>query len=278
MLSSSLNIKLESLSWESDFFSLKTGKLILTENAEIESDFASLNAQLGALNFDEFEIVHCKIPMSKTHWIDALQANAFSLVEGEVDLAYDLSTETQNELTPCLPQGLDEINQLALMAHNQLSACLSCEGDIPILMQAAAKLFQNSRFRPTWYEASASGQFYAKWIEKAVYGSFDDVCLVIRDASDLHDNAEGKILGFVSLKQLSTDEARIGLLGSLSSIHQQPSKRNVGLALIEMAKGWARKQGVKKLFVATQSSNIPALRLYIKTGANILTSSYWFYK
>ncbi len=55
------------------------------------------------------------------------------------------------------------------------------------------------------YAPDDSGRFYAQWIENAVKGTFDHVCLVFRTDG-------GLIQGFVSLRRLTEHEARIGLL------------------------------------------------------------------
>ncbi|MGP1923956.1 MAG: hypothetical protein ACTS73_03230 [Arsenophonus sp. NEOnobi-MAG3] len=56
--------------------------------------------------------------------------------------------------------------------------------------------------------------FYSTWLEKAVKGIFDDLCLLINDR-------EGNIHGFVSIRKLPIEkEARIGLLTTVLA-HQR---------------------------------------------------------
>ncbi|SES80634.1 dTDP-4-amino-4,6-dideoxy-D-galactose acyltransferase [Thorsellia anophelis] len=272
-----VNIKLESLSWESDFFSLKTGKLILAENNNQDDDCSELRSQLELLNWGMFDLVHCKIPMYKTHWCDALTMSGFSLVEGEIDLAYDLTKPLIDLSFGSNQVGLSKLNEMDLFSGNQIIVDVAGIDDIETLKVHASNLFNSSRFRPRWYQPTDSGRFYATWIEKAVLGTFDTICLVVRDKNQGEKDSNGAILGFVSLKLLSPAEARIGLLAAIPQ-DMSKSKKPIGTALIAIAKWWSQAQGVKNLFVATQSSNLPALRLYIKTGANICSSSYWLYK
>jgi dTDP-4-amino-4,6-dideoxy-D-galactose acyltransferase len=133
--------------------------------------------------------------------------------------------------------------------------------DIPQLRELAARAFALSRFRAPWYADDASGRFYAQWIENAVRGTFDHECLVFRDAA-------GDITAFVSLRQLACDEARIGLLAG----------RGAGEALMNAAVGWAHQRGLSTLRVATQMSNTAALKRYIQSGANIVSTAYWLYR
>ena len=125
--------------------------------------------------------VQAKVAADDTARLDALQALGFRLVEGEVDLA--------------LPPA----------ASDDIGAEPATEADIPRLRELAALAFAQSRFRAPWYTDDASGRFYAQWIENAVRGTFDHQCLVLRAP-------DGDIRAFVSLRQLSEREARIGLL------------------------------------------------------------------
>ncbi|UGS42668.1 dTDP-4-amino-4,6-dideoxy-D-galactose acyltransferase [Pseudocitrobacter corydidari] len=133
--------------------------------------------------------------------------------------------------------------------------------DIPQLRQLAAQAFAQSRFRAPWYAIDASGRFYAQWIENAVKGTFDDQCLVFR-----HD--DGTIRAFVSLREVNASEARIGLLAG----------RGAGAELMQAALCWAQTRGLSTLRVATQIGNTAALKRYIQSGANIVSTAYWLYR
>lgn len=181
--------------------------------------------------------VQAKITASQVEQLDALQRLGFQLVEGEADLA------------------------LSVGARDETRAEVASERDIPRLRELAAGAFALSRFRAPWYADDASGRFYAQWIENAVRGTFDNECLVFRDTT-------GDITAFVSLRQLTSDEARIGLLAG----------RGAGDALMNAAVGWAHRRGISTLRVATQVGNTAALKRYIQSGANIVSTAYWLYR
>lgn len=141
------------------------------------------------------------------------------------------------------------------------SAEVATVDDIPQLRQLAAQAFAQSRFRVPWYAIDASGRFYAQWIENAVKGTFDDQCLVFR-----HD--DGTIRAFVSLREVNGCEARIGLLAG----------RGAGAELMQAALCWAQTRGLSTLRVATQIGNTAALKRYIQSGANIVSTAYWLYR
>ncbi|GAB7195915.1 hypothetical protein OS31_28260 [Dickeya oryzae] len=112
-----------------------------------------------------------------------------------------------------------------------------------------------------------AGVFYARWVEKAVYGTFDDACLVL--------GAQGGLLqGFVTLRQTSPTAARIGVLSAWPGMTGQ----GIGQRLMQVARVWCQQRGIRRLTVATQTSNLAALRLYLRSGARVESTAYWFYR
>ncbi|HCM9365182.1 dTDP-4-amino-4,6-dideoxy-D-galactose acyltransferase [Enterobacter bugandensis] len=224
---SKLHGVLESLEWESAFFARPSAIVRWRENAPA----------LQEVDFSAWQRVQAKIPADRADLLDALQQHGFQLVEGEVDLS------------------------ITLTRHDASGAEIATEQDIPVLRQMAARAFAQSRFRTPWYAPDDSGRFYAQWVENAVKGTFDHVCLIFRAAN-------GQIQGFVSLRKLNEREARIGLLAG----------RGMGEKLMQAALHWAQLQQVETLRVATQVGNTAALKRYIASGANIDATAYWLYR
>lgn len=218
----------EELTWESAFFGLRSAIVRLHPGAP----------ELTAADFAPWQRVQVKLPASQTQQLDALQQLGFRLVEGEIDLALNVPL-----------QGIDPAAEVATLA------------DIPALRQMAAEIFTQSRFRTPWYAPQASGQFYARWIENAVKGEFDHQCLLFR-------RENGEISGFVSMRQLNAQDARIGLLAG----------RGMGEKLMLTACQWARQRQLTVVRVATQLGNTPALKRYIQSGANVESTALWLYR
>lgn len=217
----------EPLAWESQFFGLNSAIVRLNDTGPLIRD-----ADLAP-----WARVQAKVPAADTERLDALQTLGFKLVEGEVDFALTLPPAVLN------PQ-----------------AEVATVDDIAALRTLAAQAFAQSRFRAPWYPPEASGQFYARWIENAVKGEFDHVCLVFR--------RKREITAFVSLRQLNGSDARIGLLAG----------RGAGEALMQAAMHWALERQLTTLRVATQSGNTAALKRYIQSGANVESTAYWLYR
>ena len=222
-----LNGVLESLEWESAFFARPSAIVRLRDNAPALQD----------ADFSAWQRVQAKIPADRADLLDALQQHGFRLVEGEVDLS------------------------VTVARYASPGAEIATEQDIPTLRKMAALAFAQSRFRAPWYAPDDNGRFYAQWIEKAVKGTFDHVCLVFRTDG-------GQIQGFVSLRRLTEHEARIGLLAG----------RGMGEKLMQAALHWAEQQQVSTLRVATQMGNTAALKRYIASGASIDATAYWLYR
>jgi len=222
-----LNGVLESLGWESAFFARPSAIVRLRDNAPALQD----------ADFSAWQRVQAKLPADRADLLDALQQHGFRLVEGEVDLS------------------------VTVARYASPGAEIATEQDIPTLRKMAALAFAQSRFRAPWYAPDDSGRFYAQWIENAVKGTFDHVCLVFRTDG-------GQIQGFVSLRRLTEHEARIGLLAG----------RGMGEKLMQAALHWAEQQQVSTLRVATQMGNTAALKRYIASGASIDATAYWLYR
>lgn len=218
---------IEPLHWENQFFGVNSAIVRLSDEAQELTDSALAG----------WSRVQAKIPAHRTDWLDALQQLGFQLVEGEVDLRLPV--------TECGDP------------HPETAT----ESDIPSLRELAAQAFAQSRFRTPWYDEGASGRFYAQWIENAVRGTFDNQCLIFREAS-------GEICAFVSLRQLNEGEARIGLLAG----------RGAGQKLMQAATGWAHARQLTTLRVATQVGNTAALKRYIQSGATVESTAYWLYR
>lgn len=193
---------------------------------------------LSQADFAAWPRVQVKIPTVHTHQLDALQQFGFRLVEGEVDF-----------ILPVAANVVDPQAQIAV------------DTDIVPLRQMATSLFSQSRFRAPWYPADASGRFYAQWIENAVKGVFDHQCLVFRAEN-------GDITAFVSLRQLNAHEARIGLLAGYGA----------GEKLMRAASHWAQQRQISTLRVATQISNLAAIKRYTRSGAVMDSTAYWLYR
>ena len=234
----SVRANINPLSWDSEFFSFPIAKLTEINGPGTPS--------LMSDDFNDYQLVQAKIPASDYFVLSGLQALGFQLVDGEIDL--EIAVPLKN-----------------IEQHSRLE--VATKKDIPYLKNLAGHAFELSRFRAPWFNTSDNGRFYGEWAEKAVLGTFDDCCLIIKDSMQV-------IKGFVTLKQSGDGSFRVGLL----AVSPDYRKQGVGDALVNGALAYCRNQDAGSLHIATQTGNIAALRLYIKYGATIASSSYWLYR
>lgn len=227
--------QLEYLQWESDFFSRPSAKLTLDSAGQI----------LDRRDLSAYPLVQVKVPADQSEIIDGLYHLGFRMVEGEIDFSLDL-------------RGVEVTAEGYQLATRH---------DLSRVCQLAGSAFQLSRFRAPWYQPHDSGRFYALWAEKAILGTFDTHCLTI-NADD------GQLLGFVTLRVIEPQVARIGLL----AVQPQVTGRGIGKRLMKAAQHWCRAQGIAQLHVATQTGNIAALNLYRTCGGVLSHSAYWLYR
>lgn len=230
-----LHGNLEPLEWESEFFRLQSAKLTLDASA----------GEVLSQDLAQYALVQVKVDANQLPVLDALSAQGFRLAESETDVCIDV-----------------EPQDVALAAGR-----LAMQDNIADVVSIARQAFVLSRFRAPWYQPEDSARFYAMWAEKAVLGTFDHLCLWVGDA-------QGETSGFVTLRQLSSTEARIGLL----AVRPENQGRGVGKKLIAAAKQWCAEQGVTRLHVATQTSNLAALNLYLASGGKVTRAAYWLYR
>ncbi|ADU67473.1 dTDP-4-amino-4,6-dideoxy-D-galactose acyltransferase [Pantoea sp. At-9b] len=190
-----------------------------------------------------YKLWQIKVAADRHDVIDAISQHRFQLVEGEADLAINIKR-----------------------TERQTGVRIAREAQIPQLRAAAASAFSLSRFRTPWYQADDSSRFYAQWIENAVRGTFDNQCLIACDE-------QGALQGFVSIREQQGD-ARIGLLAVLP----EAQGKGIGQRLLLAAADWGRVRQLNRLRVATQLSNLTAMRLYLRSGARLESTAWWFYR
>ncbi|WP_051288196.1 GNAT family N-acetyltransferase [Photobacterium halotolerans] len=137
--------------------------------------------------------------------------------------------------------------------------------DTKVLQGIVDGLYTSSRFRRPWFSDIDRERFYSEWLKKAIEGTFDDCCILVRNLN--------MISGFITVK-VRDEVAYIGLIG----VNRACYKKGIGSTLIEICQQYAFDNGARYLKVATQTSNLAAINLYIKSGFRLEQSTVWMYK
>ena len=218
--------------WESDFF----GRMIGTVHGITPEALPSL---------DDYRLLQARVSAQDISLQQNLQQLGFRLVEGEITFLLDLAKKTPYQ-TACQPATTQDLSELKALFGSA---------------------FPHSRFRAPWFSAEENQRFYQTWIENAVKGSFDDLCLIKRTQNH-------QLQGGVSLRLLAENVAQIGLL----AVAPEFRRTGVGQQLLKAAVDWAISQQADQLKIVTQLHNLAAIQLYQQAGAKVHAIHYWFYR
>lgn len=190
------------------------------------------------------EIRQVKVAADDLTQMEQLQMQGWVFIEGEILFELPL-VKNQKNVTACYPATEQDLNELK-----------------PLFGSA----FLHSRFRPPYFSSEENRHFYQTWAENAVKGTFDHLCLIKR--SD-----EGELQGAITIRLEQNHQAKIGLLAVAPAFQQQ----GIGSLLVRAAADWAQERNIHMLHIATQTSNLKAIRLYERLGATVKSVHYWFY-
>lgn len=140
------------------------------------------------------------------------------------------------------------------------------EDDLPTMEQLARTAHQDTRFfKDTNFDRTKAADLYSLWIAR----DFREYKVFAAVSTD----NPNKALGYISVSAAGGEVGRIGLVAV------SPEARGCGLGhlLVEHASEWCRSRGADTVKVATQGTNIPALRLYEKCGFKVADVKVWFH-
>jgi dTDP-4-amino-4,6-dideoxy-D-galactose acyltransferase len=140
--------------------------------------------------------------------------------------------------------------------------------DAPPLEALARSAFSDTRFfRDPGFPRQRSEELYVKWLRAAIEAPGGDAVLV----ADEGTGASGFITVTLHRDSLTGE---VGLV----AVSQQSRREGVGAALVQSACKHCAAQGMKRVRVATQAHNVPALRLYERLGFRTNATMLWFHR
>jgi dTDP-4-amino-4,6-dideoxy-D-galactose acyltransferase len=216
--------------WDSQFFSKKIGDV----------QWGIEKTQLASAN--SYDLITTRVGSLEHTKIEVLQNHGFVYCDGDVQLTKDIHSN-----------------------DSEIDFQMATQEQLPKLLTMLDNMYQISRFKAPWFATQDRDRFYKEWLTKAVYGTFDDCCLMIAE--------EDNICGFVTLKEFS-NYAQIGLIG----VGSEYQGKGIGKKLLSVAEQYLKQRNCTTLNVATQTSNIHALNLYTRFGFRLTETNLWFYK
>ena len=135
------------------------------------------------------------------------------------------------------------------------------------LKKVGSNIYKDSRYYfDGHFDSQKINEFYRGWVEKAVLGTFDDVCYCVFKGD--------KPVGFCTLRYTKLESANIGLVG----FSEDFQGLGLGKKLMNHVISESAAKGIKKIFVVTQGRNYSAQRLYQSAGFKTFSTELWYHK
>jgi dTDP-4-amino-4,6-dideoxy-D-galactose acyltransferase len=229
------------LDWDSQFFELRIARL----NRQ-SLDEASLKETLSWCRSNHIDCVYFLANSEDARSCRLADRNGFFQTDVRMTLERRLSL---NDLMP--PPGG--------------TVRPAREGDFSALRAIAREGHRDTRFHfDEHFDRAKCDLLYETWIENSFKG-FAQAVLVAE--------AEGAAVGYITC-HLENEASRIGIVGVADG------QRGAGLGthLVRHFLAWSVRQGARKATVVTQGRNVPAQRLYQRTGFVTASFQLWYHR
>ena len=138
---------------------------------------------------------------------------------------------------------------------------------VQVLREISKGLYKDSRyFFDENFDRKKVIEFYQGWVEKAVFGKYDDECYCLYDQINP--------IGFCTIKYNISNTANIGLFG-LSKSYQG---KGLAKKLLYLTFNMLLEKSIQSVFVVTQGRNYAAQRLYQSAGFLTKATELWYHK
>lgn len=227
--------ELEYLEWDSTFFGLKIGRILVSQ-----PDWMQITKILHRAKLHQYQLIY--LITSGTTETPRYILNEFNgkLVDKKVVFVHDKITDT--DLTTLVQE---------YPANAPLEPLIS----LALLSGAYSRFKMDTNFPIGSFE-----RLYQAWINKSVLREIADVVYVVSDGT--------QIAGMMTVS-FNPTKATIGLI----AVSPETQGKRVGTALIKRLKQACIQKTIYAIEVATQGDNIAACRFYEKNGFNIFSQN-----
>jgi dTDP-4-amino-4,6-dideoxy-D-galactose acyltransferase len=217
------------LEWDSSFFKRKIGEMELKDES-----LAAVKSALQKAKDNAFKYITCKLQNHKIDQSRRLESLGFYLSDIRITWAIN------SEKFAC-----------TISADYPPVIRTATDNDIRALQDIAKSLFSESLFyNDPFFSKEEADSLYQTWISNSVKGEAADIVLYVPEK------------GFISCKKTTADEGRIVLIG----VKEDFRGKSLGRGLMKEAIKWFETQGISRVWVRTQLSNLIAMNFYNKLG------------
>jgi dTDP-4-amino-4,6-dideoxy-D-galactose acyltransferase len=241
------------LDWECDHFQLEAAQLGCAD-----LDDAALAEALRAARRGGVRLVVWPAPVGRDVSGELLSECGGTLVDRKATFSRPL-------------EPLDEADQSGLHAELRVIPYASTTVS-PDLFELALAAGVYSRFNvDPHFSLEEFAAMYQVWIERSVSGQLADAVLVIPLDHPPRAN-EQRLGGMVTVSE-SNGAASVGLIAVAPALRG----RGAGTELLRAAHRWMRSRCAREVQVVTQLANLPACRLYERSGYRLSRVQHYYH-
>jgi len=230
------------LAWDSDFWGFPIGKL---EHSILRKNLAD-----NAFDWCQTNRIRCLYFAADGSDAETLQC-AYQAGFQFVDVRVEMETYAHKG---------------DAMEHPELSVRPVAETDLEAIKAIARSAHCDTRFfKDLNFERVKCAKLYEKWIER----DFE-----VGQLLGFFPHQRANAGGYVTFTRECPEIARIGLIAVAESLRGCGG----GRMLLSAAMSAAAELGAKKIRVATQGTNVAALKLYEKAGFRVSDVKIWFHR
>lgn len=217
--------------WDSAFFGFKTGELTFS------GDMDAFSLALNQAKHDNYRLLYWKIPIEDFAANQIAASNKLFL--GDTKTVFELpGSEIQ-------PQKINPVKKWTETVNENLISLGISSGKY--------SRFKNDPLLPK----NSFEKMYREWVLQSLNGNMGDEIYFIGDAADP--------IAMVTIA-FKNQFAEIGLI----AVKQEYQQQGYGKLLVEFVENITFEKKLNHLIVATQLSNLPAIKLYEKCGGKII--------
>jgi len=230
------------LKWDSDFFKIRIAKVTAPR---ITQRMASFIDSWCASNSIRCLYYLCDCDHAES--VRVAEAHGFHFTDIRVSFEMDMQ------------------DYAARGADKSVRGCT--EADLPAIKDIARRSYSQSRYYyDGHFDTATLERFYSDWLETTFRSPRGKVFVAHKD---------GKPVGYISGE--IDNRGRLGRI-ILVGVDEQSAGSGVGKHLVDAMLDWMHGQKAYVTEVVTQGRNIPAQRLYQKSGFKMVSAHIWYHK
>jgi dTDP-4-amino-4,6-dideoxy-D-galactose acyltransferase len=244
-------LQIEKLEWDSKIFGFGVGKIFnifLNQEKYVPSamDFL-IKSSIKKLKKMKVNRIICRIPAVDFNTLKILEDNGFRTYENLITFA--------RQLNNIPPLALSKDLEISNFKREDINEILKISYNTP----TSSHFFNDPRFPNKKVK-----KFYREWTRNSC-NSFANNVIVCRQNK--------KVVGFITLKIMTDFSIKYGII-DLVRVKEKYTGLGIGTGLVYAALRWFKDNNMNKVIVGTESTNIPAMRLYENTGFRTIFSEF----